>query len=457
MQITRSLAGYVVRTGYADLPAEAVMAAKRAVLDTLGVMIAGSTEPCARIAADVVRDEGGKPVATVVGQSFAAPPRGAALVNGTAAHALDYDDVTAPMHGHPSPPLLPALLAVGEETGASGQALIEAYILGFEVECKVGRGLGESHYPHGWHATATLGTLGATAVAAKLYGLDAERVCMALGIATSLAGGTRQNFGTMTKPLHPGQAAQSGILAAQLARRGFTSDAAILEAPIGFLNLFSSDDDATPERVLDRLGDPLEIVAPGISVKKYPCGYKIHVALDAILALRERHRLDADEVEQIAVTLPRSETTPLIHPRPRSGLEGKFSLPYCMAAAVLDGRVLLDTFSDSAVQRPQAQALLRRVEVSEAPDAVVGDREPYADVTVKLRSGATLQERRQGAHGSAEQPLSWQELVGKYRDCTLRVLGQQRAEEALELITNLERLPTTHDLSRVVAGQQLPN
>ena len=452
MQITRSIADYVVRTAYADFPAEAVTAAKRAVLDTVGVMIAGSTEPCARIAGAVIREEGGKPVATVVGQGFAAPSRGAALVNGTAAHALDYDDVTSPMHGHPSPPLIPVLLAVGEETGASGQALIEAYILGFEVQCKVGRGLGESHYPHGWHATATLGALGATVAAGKLYGLDATGLCMALGIATSLAGGTRQNFGSMTKPLHPGQAAQSGILAAQLALRGFTADAGILEAPIGFLNLFSSAGDATPDRVLERFGDPLELVTPGISVKKYPCGYKIHVALDAILALREQHRFSADEVEQIGVVLPRGETTPLIHPRPASGLEGKFSLPYCMAAAVLDGHVQLDTFSDRAVLRPEAQALLRRVEVSEAADAVLGDREPYADVSVRLRGGASLQKRLEGARGSAEQPLSREELVAKYRDCAVRVLGRQRSDEALELITNLERLPKTQDLTRALAG-----
>lgn len=452
MHVTRALTEYVLRTGYADFPVEAITAAKRAVLDTLGVMIAGSTEHCARIAAEVIRDEGGRPTATVVGQGFAASSRGAALVNGTAAHALDYDDVTTAMHGHPSPPLLPVLLAVGEETSASGQALIEAYVLGFELQCKVGRGLGASHYPHGWHATATLGALGATVAAGKLYGLDVSQLGMALGVATSLAGGTRQNFGSMTKPLHPGHAAQSGILAAQLARRGFSAAPAILEAPMGFLNLFSPDADATPERVPHRLGDPFEIVSPGISVKKYPCGYKIHVALDAILSLCEQHQIVADEVEQIAITVPRGETTPLIHPRPTSGLEGKFSLPYCMAAAVLDRRVLLDTFTESAVQRPEAQALLRRVHVTEAPEPVAEDRQPYADVTVSLRNGTTLRERRNGAHGSAEQPLSWDELAAKYRDCTVRVIGRERAEETLALVTDLERLPNTRDLSRLVAG-----
>ncbi len=248
MEITRALAEYVVKTTYADLPQEAVTRVKRAVLDTLGVMVAGSAEECAAIAAEIVASEGGKPVATVIGRGFSAPARSAALVNGVSAHALDYDDVTTSMRGHPSPPLLPAVLAVGEEVNASGRDLITAYLAGFEVQCKVGRGLGQSHYPHGWHATSTLGTLGAAVAAAKLYGLDVEHLQMALGIAASLSSGSRQNFGTMTKPLHPGAAAQSGVMAAQLAARGYTADAAIIETPLGFLNLFSPAKDAMPER-----------------------------------------------------------------------------------------------------------------------------------------------------------------------------------------------------------------
>ena len=480
MEITRTLAEYVVNTNSADLPEEAVTQAKRAVLDTLGVTIAGTAEPGARIAADVVRQEGGKPVATVIGQGFAAPARGAALANGTAAHALDYDDVITTMRGHPSPPLLPAVLAVGEETNASGRDLITAYLLGFEVQCKVGRGLGQSHYPHGWHATSTLGTLGAAVAAAKLYGLDVDRTIMALGIATSLAGGSRQNFGTMTKPLHPGVAAQGGILAAQLAARGFTADEAIVEAPLGFLNLFSPAQDAAPEKVLPELGNPLDIVAVGIGVKKYPCCYNTHSALDAILDLRAQHGFTAGEVDWITVTVPSGggqpllkprggngstpadgreappvALGPLIHPRPLTGLEGKFSMQYCMAAAVLDGSPVLDTFEDQAVQRPAAQALLRRVEFVQAPAA-----EPalpgsgYAEVAVTLKNGTTVRSRCDQPRGGPRSPLSWDELAAKYRDCATRVIGPEATEQSLRLIAELERLPAIADLTRVVSGQR---
>lgn len=476
MEITRTLAEYVVRTGYADLPEEAVTQARRAVLDTLGVMLAGSAEPCARIAAEVVAGEGGKPVATVIGQGFAAPTRGAALVNGTAAHALDYDDVITSMRGHPSPPLLPAVLAAAEETNASGRDLIAAYVTGFEVQCKVGRGLGQSHYPHGWHATSTLGTLGAALAAAKLYRLDVERTRMALGIAASLAGGSRQNFGTMTKPLHPGAAAQGGILAAQLAARGFTADAEIVEAPLGFLNLFSPAQDAEPDKVLPELGNPLDIVAVGIGVKKYPCCYGTHSALDAIIELRGQHGFTADEVEWITVTVPQSggqpllkprngsapagtreappvAMGPLIHPRPTTGLEGKFSMQYCMAAAALDGSPVLDTFLDEAVRRPAAQALLRRVEfVQAAEQAPVGGG--YAEVAVTLKNGSTLRSRVNQPRGGPDRPLSWDELAAKYRDCAARVIGQEATEQSLRLIADLERLPVAADLTRLVSGQR---
>jgi 2-methylcitrate dehydratase PrpD len=478
MEITRTLAEYVVNTGPADLPAEAVTQAKRAMLDTLGVMLAGSAEPCARIAAGVVAREEGKPVAAVIGQGFAAPARGAALVNGTAAHALDYDDVTTSMRGHPSPPLVPAVLAVGEETNAAGIDLITAYLLGFEVQCKVGRGLGDSHYPHGWHATATLGTLGAAVAAAKLYGLDVERTRMALGIAASLAAGSRQNFGTMTKPLHPGNAAQSGILAAQLAAGGYTADESIIETPLGFLNLFSPAKDARPERVLPELGNPLDILAVGIGVKKYPCCYGTHNALDAILALRDREGFSAEQVDWITVTVPQGAEPPLlkprpsngyvaadgreappvahgplIHPRPTTGLEGKFSMQYCMAAAVLDGNPVLDTFIDTAVQRPAAQTLLRRVEFVQTGELVTSGR-GYAEVAVALRDGRTLRARSDQPRGGPDTPLTWDELAAKYRDCAARVIGTEATERSLALIGDLERLATTTDLTRVVAGRQ---
>ena len=232
----------------------------------------------------MVREQGGSTEASVFGHGFGAPAGEAALVNGTSAHALDFDDVNMSMRGHPSVPLLPAVLALGEKIGSSGRELIDAFVLGFEVECKLGRVIGAAHYALGWHATSTLGTLGAAAACARLLRLDMERTQIALGIAASLASGVRQNFGTMTKPLHAGWAARNGVIAATLADRGFTADSAAIEGESGLLHA-ASGGARLNSRALASLGDPWEIVSPGIGVKLYPCCYATHRAIDAALEI----------------------------------------------------------------------------------------------------------------------------------------------------------------------------
>ncbi|MFQ5933470.1 MAG: MmgE/PrpD family protein, partial [Dehalococcoidia bacterium] len=225
MNITESVADFILETRLDDVPGEAIIQAKRAILDTLGVALAGSREEPSRIVLEFVQERGGRATASIVGAGLRTDCLSAALVNGTMAHALDYDDVNDAMMGHPSAPLVPAVMALAQEVGASGERALEAFLVGFEVECKLGLAVGHSHYVKGWHATSTLGTMGAAASAAKLLGLDKRCTQMALGIAASMAGGMRQNFGTMTKPLHVGHAARSGLLAALLAQKGFTASA----------------------------------------------------------------------------------------------------------------------------------------------------------------------------------------------------------------------------------------
>lgn len=449
MQITEELARFVSETPAGSLPAAARETARRAILDTLGVMLVGSREDCARIVADVVRSEQSRPTSTVVGQGFRTSVRGAALANGVSAHALDYDDVNSVMTGHPSVPLLPAVLAVGEETGASGEDALAAFVLGFEVEAKLGRAMGRSHYARGFHATATLGALAAASAAARLYGLEADHLQMALGIAASLAGGLRQNFGTMTKPLHPGYAAQNGIVAAQLAARGFTADANILEGEIGYLNVFSPDRDAHPERITSDLGGQFEILESGVGVKQYPCCFGTHRALDATLDMRSEHGVQAGDVERVEVVIPRGAGEPLIHSRPVTGLQGKFSMEYCVAAAILDGKVGLDSFEDESVRRPAAQELLRKVEtLNDASESAPA--EGFADVTIYLNGGRLLKRRVDEPRGSARLPLRLDQLQAKYRDCAERVLGPQATQRSLELVLDLERLPSIAALTEVL-------
>jgi 2-methylcitrate dehydratase PrpD len=449
MQLTEGLAQFVTDLHTSDIPSQARDLAVRAVVDTVGVVLAGSREDCARIVAELVRARESRPVATVAGQGFRTTPESAAFVNGVAGHALDYDDVNTAMTGHPSVPLVPAVLAVGEETGATGLETITAFIAGFEVETRIGRSIGLSHYARGWHATATVGVLGAAAAAAKLYGLTVDQTRMALGIAVSLASGSRQNFGTMTKPLHPGHASQNGIVAAQLAARGFTADATAIEAPLGFFSLFSPGGDGNPETVLAGLGRDFEMLHSGISVKNYPCCFGTHRAVQAVLDLVSEDRLTAGSVERVDVLMPRGAAAPLIHSRPATGLEGKFSMEYCVAAALLDGRVGLSTFEDREVQRPAAQELLRRVGLSEA-DVECAPAEGFAEVRLQLRDGSEIVRRVDEPRGGPQTPLTLQELTAKYRDCSEPVLGGEGSEHSLQLLLDLEQLHSLTDLASAI-------
>lgn len=450
MGLTETLARFVAETRYDDIPDEARTLARQAILDTLGVALAGSREEVGRIVAELAAEAGGVPEAGVLGMPLRVPAAEAALVNGTFGHALDYDDVSLSMVGHPSVPLLPGLLALGEKLHASGRQLIEAFVLGFEVECKIGHGLGPSHYARGWHATSTLGSLGAAAACGRLIGLDVEGMRMALGIATSLASGSRQNFGSMTKPLHAGHAARNGLLAALLAGRGFTADRDILDSPLGFGSLFAPEGDWDPEVVVAHLADPWDIVSPGIIVKKYPCCFAAHCALDAVLEVMDGAPIAPQDVEQVEVSIPTGAAQPLIHSRPQTGLEGKFSLEYCLAAALLDGGVRLASFTDQAVQRPEAQALLRRVRPSQGPGEAHRVLGGYARVAVVLKDGTRLETQVDHPRGSPQAPLSREELAGKYRDCAAIALPEGAVEQSLRLLSDLESLDDVSELMGVV-------
>jgi len=449
MNVGERLARFVAGTN--RVPAEALLQAKRAVLDTLGVALAGSREESARSVAGWLRDQGGRPEATVLRGSFRLPAADSALANGTAAHALDFDDVSLPMRGHPSAPLLPAVLALGEATGSSGRELLTAFVLGFEVEAKLGRAIGPSHYALGWHATSTLGTLGAAAGCARLLGLDAGRAQMALGIAASLASGLQQNFGSMTKPLHAGWAARSGVVAAQLAARGFSADARALEGDSGFLRAMSGGGEPDPAP-FEALGEPFEIVSPGVGVKLYPCCYATHRAIDAVLELRAAYGVSPADVAEVRVEVNRDGLLPLRGAPPATGLEGKFSLEYCLAAALLDGRVGLAAFSDDAVLRPAARELMAKVMAVEGEEPAEFPIGGYADVSIVLRDGAEHGLRVDVPRGDPSRPLSWDELAAKFRECAGVALAAAGVEEALRLIEGLDDLDSVSRLTEALSG-----
>jgi 2-methylcitrate dehydratase PrpD len=291
--------------------------------------------------------------------------------------------------------------------------------------------------------------------AGKIFGLTPEALQHALAIAASTAAGSRQNFGTMTKPFHPGHAARCGVLAARLARKGMTGDTAILEAPLGYFAILSYGE-ARLDGVAETLGRPYDIVSPGMNVKRYPCCYATHRAADGVLALVREHELRAEDIEAADVVVPPGGLAAVTRDRPRTGLEGKFSLPYVVAAALLDGRVALETFTDDMVARPEAQALLRRVHPIEDPAIPVefnAIEEGY--VVVRIRrgmsstadSGQRLLERRVDyPRGAPQNPLSRNELHDKFRDCAGQVLPREQTERALALFNTVERLPHLDEL-----------
>jgi 2-methylcitrate dehydratase PrpD len=416
--VTRQLAEYAVTKDLSAMPGDVRNLAAAALIDTVGVALAGRDEDAVRILRDVLPDTSAQDEATVLLDGSRTDAPTAALINATAGHALDYDDVTDLIYGHPSVVLWPAVLAAGEKAGASGQALVEAYVAGFEVQCAVASAMPvREHYGRGWHSSATLGVLGAAAASARLLGLDVDAAGRALGLAASMAGGSRQNFGTMTKPLHPGMAARDGVFAAVLAGAGFTADTAQLESPLGYFANFTDECDLS--QVQPSLDGPWALTTHGLNVKKYPCCYCTHRTADAALMLAAREDIKAADVQSITLTLEPGGFDPLIHHRPKTGLEGKFSAEYVIAAALLDGRVGLAAFTDAAVLRPQAQELLRKVEIAEQERPPSGAAEWTQAYAVLEITTATARHslRVDVPTGHCKLPMERTDLEEKFRDC----------------------------------------
>jgi 2-methylcitrate dehydratase PrpD len=434
-------------------PTEARSAAARAVLDTVGVTLAGAAEPAACIVRRVIEADGRGPCG-VFGTTLHASASNAALANGTAAHALDYDDMCFVSLAHPSAALVAAALAAGEVTGASGRALLDAYVVGFEIEGRLGRVMNPRHYQRGWHCTATLGTIGASAAASRLLGLDASRTGHALAIAASEASGLKENFGTMVKPLHAGLAARNGVLAALLARAGMTASQKAIDGSQGLLVAMDSEQPSLDVVAAD-LGARWEIVDTGITVKLYPSCAGTHPTLDALLDLRRREGFTGEDVAAVEVGVDPIVPTILIYERPSSGLEGKFSMPFCAAAAVVHGRVGIDTFTASALSDPAILAVQSRVTMR--VDATLDTSAPpltQARITVRLRDGRVLTALADGARGYPERPAGDDELATKFMSCAVQTLSESQAARALAVLREIDSIGDVRTLTALLGPGQ---
>lgn len=434
------LATFVAATTYGDVPAEAVRTAERAFVDTVGVTLAGVAEPAARMARSVFAGVEGE--ASVLGTDRRAPADAAALVNATAGHALDYDDVVGEVW-HPSVTLVAPALAVGERVEASGRDLVTAYAVGFEVERALGDLVLPEHYDRGWHATATLGVFGSAAAAASLLDLDRTTTKRALCAAASTPAGLKRNFGTMVKPLHPGMAVRSGVTTALLADAGYTAADGAIGSDGGFIDLY----DGAPGKTT-AAGSPGDdwTLTEGLRVKKYPCCYFTHSAIAATAALRERHDVAPADVASVTVRASRAAVDALRYPNPSTGLEGKFSMEHAVAAALTRERLGFDAFTDAAVAEPETASVRDRVTAT--VDSGLPDESYRATVEIESASGDPSV-REATPPGTPADPLSASELRAKFDDCVDYSGVEVAAADAYEA---LESLGDHHDLSPLVAA-----
>jgi 2-methylcitrate dehydratase PrpD len=459
MGITQEIAGYVARTRYRDIPSDVIQLARGFILDGLGVALAGSTDQCARLVQRHVRRMGGSAECSIVGTSASAPAPQAALANGVAGHAMDYDDTQLStskeaVYGlltHPTTPVLAAVLAVGQKQKITGAEFVLGYVLGVEVECRIADAINPRHYQSGFHSTSTMGGLGAAMAAGKILGMKEPQLLMTLGIAASMASGLRENFGTMTKPLHAGRAAENGVTAALLARDGFTAARNILEARRGFFNAMAGGFDES--KVSGRLGSPYFMKQPGISIKPYPSGSLSHPAQDLILDLVRAHDLKAEDIEHIDVGTNSNVPNALIYPMPKTALEGKFSIPFCMAIAVIERKAGIAQFQDRKVRDQKVIELMKRITlyVDEELERL-GYDQVRSRVRVKLKDGQVVGDRYDVARGHPTKPMSWAELTEKFRDCAGLVLSRKKVDETIRLLEQFQNLNSLRPLVRALTN-----
>lgn len=452
---TERVASFIAATTLDALPADAVPKAQKAIADTFAAILSGVGSEVSAPLLRYVKAANASGSVPILGTGLTASPETAALVNGTFGHALDFDDVLSMMPAHPSAVIIAAVLASLDARRVDGRTLLEAYVLGVEVGGKIGLGMTTSHYHRGYHATGSLALFSGLAALLKLHRADVSTSQQAFGIAASMASGLRRNFGTMTKPLHTGIAARSALTAWRLATCGFTAAPDILEAKSGLystLGVAESNADLTAER----LGKPFVMVDPGLALKRFPCCYASHRAMDGLLALRAKLGFDAGAVEKVVCRMPPGGMQVLTYPRPVTGLEAKFSLPYPLAAGVLDSGYSLWTFSDEAVKRNDIQALYARIDAHEDPSCRGNDPEfekrssgsrGFVEVEVRLRDGRSETIRIDKAPGAPSRELSWDDLRAKFTDCAKQSnTGEAKADQAFAAIQQLEALQDVNSL-----------
>ena len=460
--LTNYVGTFVTQTKYQEIPAEVIELGKKSILDALGLALAGSRAESGSISRKYVEQAGvcnGK--ATVIGSAQRTSPRFAALLNGISIHADDFDDTQLAaakdrVYGllmHPTVPVLPAIFALAEQRAVTGKEWMLAYQVGAEVECKIAEAISPRHYQDGFHTTGTCGPFGSAAACAKLLKFDLPETLKTFGLAASQSGGLRENFGTMTKPFQAGRAAESGLVSAELVALGWTAAEQILEADRGFFHASGGSYD--PSAIMDRLGKPWTFASPGVSLKPYPSGSLTHPAMTELARLIEVHKLQAAQVEKVDIGANHNMTTTLLHHQPKTGLEAKFSMEFCLAILLLERKAGLGQFSDKVVQRSDVQEMIRRINFYVDPEAEnAGFDKMTSILKVHLRDGRMITGRAEFAKGSPANPMSFVEAATKFRGCAeFAEWPKAKTEQIIALTKSLEAATDMSVLSPLLSAE----
>ncbi len=448
--LTEQFIDCIYSIDFATLPGVAVEIAKHVTLDGLAVMLAGATEPLGvgRISTEYVKAMGGAPQASVIAGGFKTSLTNAAYANGTMAHALDFDNTWYPLN-HPTSPTLPAILAIAEHHKLPARKVIEAIVVAFEVQGRLRLAATGLETGTGFHKPGMTGTFGATAGAGRLLDLTRDQMLMAFGLAGSRAGSISINTGTMTKSSHSGHAARMGVECAVLASMGWTASRKLFETG-GFFDTFFAGR-GEPQLLVEGFAKPLRMIDPGVGFKKHPSNYFTHRPIDAALALRAEHNIDPAQIESVEVVFPRFEY--VNRPFPETGLDGKFSVQYTTAIALLDGEITVDSFDNERRFAPDAEALLKRVRLT-IDDAIPNDFDlMHVIVTVTLKDGRRFSERVGTLSGWIGQPLTREQRLKKFHSCARRVLDASSAERVVELVDRLDTLESVIEIMDIVRGK----
>ena len=440
MEVTRTLAKFIVEHRYADVPQKVRHEAARSFLNWVGCAVGASRHETIERALAALSEFSGPREATVLGRGDRLDIMLAALMNGTTSHTFDFDDTHLKTVIHPSGPVASAILALAERSPVKGDAFLHAFVLGVEAECRIGNAVYPSHYDVGWHITATAGVFGAAAAAGRLLGLNEQQMVWALGIAATQSSGLREMFGSMVKPMHPGNAARNGLLAALLAAKNFTSAEQGIEGRRGFANVLATA--RNYDEITRRLGETWEISLN--TYKPFACGIVEHPAIDGCIQLRNEHKLKPEDIESIAL-----KVHPLVleltgKKTPQSGLEGKFSVYHSSAVAVIYGAGGEAQYRDEVVRDKKVIALRDRVSAAVEP----GIHEDQVRIAIKLKSGKMLEKYIEHAVGSIDRPLSDDDLEAKFRGLADGILSKAEADGLIQLCWDVAKLKDAGEVAR---------